>query len=453
MTSRGQYVITCDLCDKPTKQFCQVSLCVDCVSNHVDKHQSLTHDIVPFKSRKIQLVFPECEFHPHQRCEAHCQQCDVPVCIKCFLSNHKGHNAIELSKIVVNKMRDIETETEEIEIVILPRYMKVEAETKVKASECSARYNELEQNTQRYRELWHKNVDIIFNNLSSSINSKKNDMLTSLNNHQTLLSSLILEIQKTIERNKEILKTNKVSQVINYESKLKEYRSTPSDINIKIPSLETNTIPGVELNIELEEYRAILTQTSISSQIEEANYYSTRELLDKARVVATIPTAVKPIWRVACVGDNAAWVSGDDILMRLVDIHGFVQDIVKTTSMEKPSDITVSRQGRLVYSDAKNKTVNIVRYGQTEVMLTIPKGWKPRSLCCTRLGDILVNLYNGGQNKIVRYQGKTLKQEIYKDDNNKDIFKTGEYRLCIAENNNGDICASDLNADIVIGLN
>ncbi|XP_061186400.1 uncharacterized protein LOC133194463 [Saccostrea echinata] len=301
--SRGQVVITCDLCAKPTQQFCkncQVSLCVDCVSKHVDKHQSLTHDILPFKNRKIQFVFPECEFYPHQRCEAHCQKCDVPVCIKCFLGNHKGNDAVELSNIVENKKGKIEKKTKEIEIVIIPRYLK---------------------------------------------------------------SALL-----------DIMSWNRAWRNVNL-------------------------------------------------QLDRRSLLFIYKLLDKGKVIAIVPTAVKPIWRVACVGENAAWISGDDIFIKLVDIHGFVQDIVKTTSLETPNDITVTRQNDLVYSDAKTRTVNIVRNGLTEVMFTTQKGWKPRGLCCTRLGDILVNLYDAGQNKIVRYQGQMVKQEIHKDKDKNEILK------------------------------
>jgi hypothetical protein len=68
---QAQDVYICDLCDtKPTQQFCnncQLSLCVDCVSKHVDKLKYQQHDIVHFKDRKIQLIFPTCKFHTNQR--------------------------------------------------------------------------------------------------------------------------------------------------------------------------------------------------------------------------------------------------------------------------------------------------------------------------------------------------------------------------------------------------
>ena len=98
----AQNVVLCDLCDKSTHQFCnscQVSLCETCLKQHREDFQSLIHDIVPFLDRKIQLVCPECQHHPGQRCEANCLQCSEPVCFRCVISGpHKRHEIEELTK-------------------------------------------------------------------------------------------------------------------------------------------------------------------------------------------------------------------------------------------------------------------------------------------------------------------------------------------------------------------
>ena len=49
----AQDAIYCDLCDNPAVRFsnaCQTNLCLDCVIRHRDEFESLSHDIVPFKS-------------------------------------------------------------------------------------------------------------------------------------------------------------------------------------------------------------------------------------------------------------------------------------------------------------------------------------------------------------------------------------------------------------------
>ena len=116
--SWAQDVITCDLCDKVTQQFCnscQVNLCDTCTKKHRDEFSSLMHEIVPFLGRKIQLVFPECREHSGQRCEVNCKKCNTPVCVKCIgLGPHKGHDVEELTEIHEDKIQKIKSDTEEL---------------------------------------------------------------------------------------------------------------------------------------------------------------------------------------------------------------------------------------------------------------------------------------------------------------------------------------------------
>ncbi|XP_062616756.1 uncharacterized protein LOC134278455 [Saccostrea cucullata] len=454
-TSLFQDVITCDLCDNPTQKFCndcQENLCLDCVSKHVEKYSSLTHNIVSYKNKEIQMVFPECEVHPNQRCEAYCQSCDVPVCIKCFLSNHKGHDAVELSNVVANKKEIIKKETKKLETVIIPKFQESEVNIRSKASKCSAKFDEIERETTKQRQFWHNEVDDFFDKLDPLIKSKKVEYMTILETHQRELTSLIPKMKKAVEKNKQILKTNRVSEVTDYKSKT-EYLNICTDcpVDIRIPFLKTNTVMGKELSVELGEYRATLTQV-LHSGLTDEFYFSLRELLDKPRVITTTYTGIKPLWRVVCVGADEAWISGEDPNIRRVDIHGSIKDSIETTCTEFPDDIVVTRQGYLMYGDAKNRSLNIVRDGKAEVMATISKDWTPRGLCRTRSGGILINLHNGKQNKIVHYLENKVKEEIFKDNNGKDIFKNGDDMLLLTENNNGDICVSDLYANTVIVL-
>ncbi|XP_062593638.1 uncharacterized protein LOC134255143 [Saccostrea cucullata] len=253
---------------------------------------------------------------------------------------------------------------------------------------------------------------------------------------------------KTVQENKKILKSNKVSGVNNYQSKLKEYRNIPQIPDLSLPSLQTNTVLGRELSIELGEYKATLTQTSLSSLTD----LSVKELLEEARLIANIPTNVKNLLKIVCVGSAEVWVNGTDKMICCVDIHGAVQDTVTSTCNRFPNDITVTREEELLYSDAINRTVNIVRDGKTKTLITIPRGWHPRGLCCTRSGDILVSMNSTDKicYKIVCYQGQRVTQEIEKDERGDPIYQGGEYGVYVVENNNGDIVASDRNAFKVV---
>ncbi|XP_048741223.2 tripartite motif-containing protein 2-like isoform X2 [Ostrea edulis] len=454
LTTQAQEVINCDLCVKPTYQFCnrcQLSLCVDCVGKHVDKLKYQPHDIVHFKDRKVRLYFPECEFHPNKICEAHCQQCDIPVCLKCILGRHNGHKCIDLSGIFTKK-KDIEKETQEIESTIIPLYRKKNEESVSKLSITMAKFDELEIEKEKHRRFWHKEVDSIFNKISSLIKSMKENHMAALKSYQCEIKNRIPGMIKTVQQNKELLNSKKMSEVTNYKSKLEEYRNMPADIDVKLPSLKTNTVQGRELSLELGEYKASLTKTTLSCQADEASYTTLQKLLDQAKSITTIPTGVDSLYNVACVGVDEAWVSGEDKTIKRVHINGSIQNTVTTTCKTWPNAITVTTQGELVYSDHPNRTVNIVRHGRTETLITTPQGWHPGRLCCAKSGDILVTMYDTGKgkNKIVRYQGHTVKQEIDRDEDGKPIYKGGKYPLRVVENNNGDICASDSNAKAVV---
>ncbi|XP_056000107.1 uncharacterized protein LOC130046416 isoform X2 [Ostrea edulis] len=139
-------------------------------------------------------------------------------------------------------------------------------------------------------------------------------------------------------------------------------------------------------------------------------------------------------------------------MIQCVDMLGTVQDTVTSIGDGYPNHIIVNRQGELIYSDGPKRTVNIVRHGKTETLITTPEGWKPGGLCCTRSGDILVNMFtiDNSYNKIVRYQGQRVTQEIDKDEHGNPIYQGREYAVFMTENKNGDIVASDLNADTVV---
>ena len=177
------------------------------------------------------------------------------------------------------------------------------------------------------------------------------------------------------------------------------------------------------------------------------------KLMDQVRVIATIPTC-KPLLGVACVGGAEAWTFGRNKTITRIDIQKSVRDTVTTPCLPCPGGISVTKGTELIYSDENNRTVNIVRHGKSETLITAPEGWVPRRLCCTRSEDILVHLYkwSGSQmkNKIIRYQEQHIKQDINKDEQGNPIFKKGDCSLYMSENNNGDICVSDRNADTVV---
>ena len=453
-TSWAQDVITCDLCDKAAQQFCnscQVSLCESCVKKHRDEVESLPHDIVPFLERKIQVVFPAFKEHTGQRCEVNCKKCNKPVCVKCIgLGSHKGHVVEELTKTYENKLRKIKSDTEEIKAKLIPKYPKEDVEIGNRISKSLSKFDDLGNESKTLRKLWHQEVDDIFDKIDCLNQSLTEENLNVLQEHHNKIRRLITEMNTNVKQNETLFNSNIFSELNEYKSKLKEYYDFHENVDLELPSLSSNTHQGKELFIEIGGYRATLKHMSLPS-LDDSR---TRNILDKVRIITTIPTPYEPLDGVVCVGEAEAWVYGDNETITRIDIHGIMWNTVTTTCLDFPGDISVTRGGELIFSDRHRDTVNIVRQERSETLIKTPQSWNPEGLCCTRSGDVLVHVSKGNgsntENKIIRYHGQNLKQEINKDGHGNPIFKDGDYSLYMSENNNLDVCVSDVNADTVI---
>ncbi|XP_022303722.2 uncharacterized protein LOC111111184 [Crassostrea virginica] len=460
-TSWAQDVITCDLCNKPTQQFCnscQVSLCSDCVSKHTDAFKSMSHEIAPFLDRKTKLVLPECNEHSGQRCEVNCKECNTPVCIKCIgFGPHKGHDVEELTETHENKIRKIKSDTEEIQAKLIPKYQKEDVEIGKKISKTKSKTDDLGKESRKLRKLWHQEVDNIFDKIDSLSQSLTEKNLNALQEYHNKIRDIISEMNTIVKQNEQLFTSNKISDVNEYYSRLNEYQDFPERVYLELPSLRSNVDQGKEFIIEIGGYRATLKQMSQPSPSADVSRLTTGigKLMDQVRVIATIPTNYKPLYGVACVGGKEAWIYGKKKTITRIDIHGAVRDTVTTTCLDWPDGISVTRGRELIYSDFNSRTVNIVRHGKSETLITTPQDWGPGRLSLTRSGgDILVHVYKGigpqRKNKIIRYQGQNVKQEINKDGQGSLIFKDGSSSLYMSENNNGDVCVSDRNANTVV---
>ncbi|XP_078330168.1 uncharacterized protein LOC144617667 [Crassostrea virginica] len=459
-TSWAQDVITCDLCDKPTQQFCnscQVNLCETCVKKHRDEFKSLPHDIVPFLERKIQLVFPECREHTGQRCELNCKKCKSPVCVKCIASGpHKGHDVEELTETHEKKIRKIKSDTEELKARIIPKYQNEDHKIGNAISKTKSKIEDLGKKSKKLRKLWHQEVDNIFDKIESLSQSLGEENLYALQGYHHKIRDLISEMNTIVKQNEKLSISNNLLEVTKYHSRINEYQDFPEHVDLKFPFIDSNIDKGKELTIEIRGYRVILKEMSQPSLSTDVFHLTTGigELMDKVRVIATIPTTFNSLDGVACVGEAEAWIYGDNKTITRIDLHGAVKDTVTTTCLHGPYDISVTRGRELIYSDYSSNTVNIVRDGKTETLITPPREWSSWRLSCTKSRDILVHVYKGSgpqrKNKIIRYQGQNIKEEICNDGQGNLIFKDGGYSLYMSENNNGDVCVSDVNAETVV---
>jgi hypothetical protein len=134
--------------------------------------------------------------------------------------------------------------------------------------------------------------------------------------------------------------------------------------------------------------------------------------------------------------------------MKLLNLRGDLLTSIQTKSVYWPEDIAVTRDGDLVYTDPINNSVNLVKKKKHRTLITV-QGWRPRRVCCTAAGDLLVTMYSNDhkQSKVVRYSGFTETQTIRYDDQGRPLYSGAWY---ISENRNQDVCVSDGESVVVV---
>lgn len=268
ITTRAQDVVTCDFCLNPTEQFCnscQVSLCDECITKHKDEFKSLSHECVSFQDRKIQLALPECQDHSGNRCESHCKQCHTSVCINCIWTTHQGHKAERLTR--ETRIDEIKHEIQEIKIKLLPNFHEEYSNIENKISVAIADFDKVGKENTATRELWHKEVDILFDKIETRRQSHQDKKLDVLRSYQNKLKRMIYEMGETAEHNEGILGTSELSQVNTYKCTLRKYQQKPDKVEIKIPEVNTKKDRGKELSITIDDFKATMTQSTQATPV------------------------------------------------------------------------------------------------------------------------------------------------------------------------------------------
>lgn len=281
----AQAAIICDVCEKSAQQFCnscQVRLCVECVPKHVDELSSMSHDIVHFRNRKVQLVSTECELHRGERCVIQCQQCQTPICYKCCLGPHKHHNNVDIVDLVGNKKEEIQRESREIENEIIPHCKKTYEYLRDDLSKITAEINQVEEEKETLRSIWHQEVDYLFDNLGSLFAETKKQNSETLKKHQIKIKKHIHNLNQTLQRNKDILKTKNASDVADYNSKFNNFRRIDTRLDFKKPILRANTLKGEQLCIGVGKFQATLTFSQLSSPLSDASDRTNQKQLNRA---------------------------------------------------------------------------------------------------------------------------------------------------------------------------
>lgn len=456
----AQDIIRCHLCDKesPTLycELCHVHLCTVCAGKRL-LDESKEHRVVSIKNRSSDPICPKCPTHTSKLCELHCEQCDVHICVLCVSSKtHNGHDVVEILDFFKGKKKVVKKDLQELKKSINPRYKKIASKIPVQKSELIKNSQKLTTIIDKRGEDIHRKIDTIINKMKSEIGEMEVNYLNALQKQEDEIAQNISEITQSIDELQKLLRSNDVCLVSDYKSRNSEFRKLPPLLNISLP-----TFSGTKIDTDiLYEQIGSLSVPSMTTQEHvyiESLGFSSRELLDVPRIVKSVDTELTGhLCSVACLSDERIWTIGQSNAMKLHNLQGQLLESIKTKSGNAPEDIAVTKEGNLVYTDPKDKSLNI---GNSEIQTVIKlKKWIPLKVCSTSSGELLVLMLSNDDNqtKVVRYDGPKKKQSIQFNERKQPLFSSNPpfaYTKYITENRNKDICVTDNGASAVVVVN
>ncbi|XP_061168288.1 tripartite motif-containing protein 55-like [Saccostrea echinata] len=464
----AQDVMRCDLCEIAVVQMhcdiCLVNLCKACVGEHMISDESKKHEIVPFKLRKSTPQYPGCKSHNKERCTMYCSQCDIPVCDTCIASHqHLGHKLIKILQVLDKKKENIILKRNELKETIYPIYQDIASDVQNRMSQLEKEYGDLSTAITKHGEDWHREIDKLVKKFKAEVDEMKNTQLQTLQKHLDEINKIMSDIKDVTEAIDISLNSYDISVVFGVSIGIDEYRKIPPKIMVSSPTFNLKKLPAEQLSAVFG------TLSSVTSTLKEHGYKMkttqkspntgssppVKQLLDEPETVTTIDTGYGELYKVACLSDEEIWTSGDDNTMELYSINqGSLLKSIRTKSGYIPYDIAVTKSGDLVYTDYRDRTVNIVKNEKIEEVIRL-QNWIPWGVCSTSSGDLLVIMDSDDnkQTKVVRYSGSREKQTIQFDDKGKPLYSSGRYNRYITENRNLDICVSDNGAKAVVVVN
>ncbi|XP_052679729.1 uncharacterized protein LOC128160452 [Crassostrea angulata] len=453
--SSAQDIHRCSLCETAIVHsycdFCHVNLCKPCVVDHISDGY-YKHVIVPFNERRSTLIYPKCEMHPQKSCKFQCKDCNNSfVCSSCMASKqHKGHNFVEVTEVYKTMKDDIKKDAKELEYHISPTYEEIALDSENQLSNLDGGYDKLTTTISKQGEQWHKEIDIVINEMKTEISKMKVKHKEILQKHLAKIKQIQSLIKQIILALRTLEKSTEVSQTFEYSSKVSEFSKPPPKVKVTLPTFIPKPIDHEKLYSLFGQITPLLS-TDTEENVLSLNRPKTsaRELLDEPELVATIQTGHKFLRNVTCL--NKIWTSGETNDIKCFNIKGSLLQTIEQNSGNFPNDIAVDSDEDLLYVSGATGTVNKLKNGVTVELIRLP-GWTPSKLCVTSFGHLLVTMYSDDktQSKVVRYWRYTEKQTIQFDDVGNPLFSGNSNNKYITENRNHDICVADCGASAVV---
>ncbi|XP_061187143.1 E3 ubiquitin-protein ligase TRIM45-like [Saccostrea echinata] len=215
---------------------CLINLCKACVGEHISDDGSNDHKVVKFQNRNSTPLYPGCKLHHKEKCEMYCNQCDIPICTACIASeNHFSHKIVQLLTFYTSRKHKIEKENEERRKNIDTIYNDIASDVQNRLNQIEEIYKNISKAITNHGENWHEAVDKIVRKLTSEVDNMRIEHQDVLKKYLAEINKKILNIEDEIKASCDVLESNDIFLVLNFERRIKEFREFPSKVDASPP--------------------------------------------------------------------------------------------------------------------------------------------------------------------------------------------------------------------------
>lgn len=432
---------------------CRINICKDCVESHVSD-VSIDHKVVLLKHRGSIPDYSICSKHKTKQRDLHCEQCNISICVECTSSiDHRGHNFLYIKEKILERKERVLKDLGELEKSLHQKYEEISSNIQVQKDILTENSQTVKTAISNHGDDLHQEVESLITKLKSDLDKTESKQLASLNKQQNEVAVTISEIKKSIARLRKLSNSNDDSLLLSYNSRNAEFRNLPHEIEETLPSFTPSKINREQLHKQIGSL-SFTTKGQLCTKVKQGVKSSLQDRLlpSEPSTLITIETGYRSLYSVSCIGDEEIWTCGLDNIMRLYNIQGELVKSIQTKSGNLPQDISVTRDGELIYVDHEDRSVNLVNNKRIKAVVRL-QWWKPRNVCCTSSGGFLVMMIKdeNKQSRVLRYTGSE-KHTFQFNDNGKLLYSSGGMKY-VSENKNQDICVADNKAQAIVVIN
>lgn len=453
----AQDIQRCTLCKHAVAPMycdtCRINICKDCVESHVSD-VSIDHKVVLLKHRGSIPDYSICSKHKTKQRDLHCEQCNISICVECTSSiDHRGHNFLYIKEKILERKERVLKDLGELEKSLHQKYEEISSNIQVQKDILTENSQTVKTAISNHGDDLHQEVESLITKLKSDLDKTESKQLASLNKQQNEVAVTISEIKKSIARLRKLSNSNDDSLLLSYNSRNAEFRNLPHEIEETLPSFTPSKINREQLHKQIGSL-SFTTKGQLCTKVKRGVKSSLQDRLlpSEPSTLITIETGYRSLYSVSCIGDEEIWTCGLDNIMRLYNIQGELVKSIQTKSGNLPQDISVTRDGELIYVDHEDRSVNLVNNKRIKAVVRL-QWWKPRNVCCTSSGGFLVMMIKdeNKQSRVLRYTGSE-KHTFQFNDNGKLLYSSGGMKY-VSENKNQDICVADNKAQAIVVIN